>query len=136
MKGRKRHLCVDSLGLVVACHVHPANEHEVWGAVKLLDVLAGRLPRARLIRADGGYDGGLSGWVNRVLGLKMEIVRRDPEVKGFVVVKGRWVVERTFGWLGRSRRLSKDYEQEPASSRAMVLWAMTHLMLRRLKPLF
>ena len=69
-----------------------------------------------------------------MLGCGVEIVQRDPEQRGFVVVKGRWVVERTFGWLGRSRRLSKDYEEAPESERAMVLGSMTQLMLRRLHP--
>lgn len=69
-----------------------------------------------------------------MLGCDVEIVHRDPGQRGFVVVKSRWVVGRTFGWLGRSRRLSKDYEGVPESERAMVLWSMTQLMLRRLHP--
>lgn len=134
MKGRKRHVVVDTLGLLLACRVTAASVRDEWGAVAALAPLAGRMPRLRLLRADAGYRGGLASWVWRVLGCALDVVRREPGQKGFVVVKGRWVVERTFGWLNRSRRLSKDYEGTVESSRAMVLWAMTHLMLRRLRP--
>ena len=73
-------------------------------------------------------------WAGRVLGCDVEIVQRDPAQRGFVAMKGRWVVERSFAWLGRSRRLSKDYEARPGSSWAVALWSMTQLMLRRLHP--
>lgn len=134
MKGRKRHLVVDTLGLVLACAVTAASERDEWGAVRALAPLAGRAARLELLRADAGYPGGLASWAWRVLGCRVEIVHRQPGQKGFVVLKRRWVVERTFGWLNRSRRLSKDYEGTAESSRAMVLWAMTHLMLKRLHP--
>ena len=134
MKGRKRHLVVDTLGLVLACTVTPASERDEWGAVAALSSLVGRAPRLRLLRADAGYPGALASWAWRVLGCSVEIVHRQPGQRGFVVLKGRWVVERTFGWLNRSRRLSKDYEATPESSRAMLLWAMTHLMVKRLHP--
>ena len=134
MSGRKRHVVVDTLGLVLASAVTAASERDEWGAVAALDPLAGRTPRLRLLKADGGYPGALASWAGRVLGCDVEIVQRPKGQKGFVVVKGRWVVERTFAWLGRSRRLSKDYEGVPESSRAMVMWSMTQLMLRRLHP--
>lgn len=134
MKGRKRHLVVDTMGLVLACAVTAASERDEWGAVRALAPLAGQVPRLGLLRADAGYPGSLASWAWRVLGCRVEIVRRPRGQKGFVVLKGRWVVERTFGWLNRSRRLSKDYEGTVESSRAMVLWAMTHLMLKRLHP--
>ena len=96
MKGRKRHIVVDTLGLVLACHVTPASEHDEWGAVWALDTLRNRAPRLRLLRADAGYPGALASWAGRVLGCQVEIVQRPEGQKGFVVVKGRWVVERTF----------------------------------------
>ena len=135
MNGRKRHIVVDTLGMILSCYVTAASERDEWGAVWALDALRGRVPRLRLLRADAGYPGTLASWADRVLGgCKVEIVHRPAGQKGFVVLKGRWVVERTFGWLGRSRRLSKDYEGIAESSRAVVLWAMTHLMLKRLHP--
>lgn len=134
VKGCKRHLVVDTMGMVMACFVSAASMRDEWGAVWALDPLKGQLPRLRLLRADARYPGALASWVGRILGCDVEIVHRPKEQKGFVVLKGRWVVERTFGGLGRSRRLSKDYEGTPASSRAMILWAMTHLMIKRLHP--
>lgn len=119
---------------MLACAVTAASVRDEWGAVAALDPLAGRMPRLRLLRADAGYPAALASWAGRVLGCAVEVVHRPRDQKGFVVLKGRWVVERTFGWLGRSRRLSKDYEEVPESERAMVLWSMTQLMLRRLHP--
>lgn len=123
------------MGLILSCFVGAASQPDEWGAVWSLDSLKGRADRLRLIRADAGYPGALASWAWRILGCLVEIVHRPEGQKGFVVLKGRWVIERTFGWLGRSRRLSKDYEETPESSRAMILWAMTHLMLKRLHPL-
>lgn len=123
------------MGLVLSCFVSAASMRDEWGAVWALDVLKGQASRLRLLRADAGYPGALACWAWRILGCLVEIVCRPAGQKGFVVLKGRWVIERTFGWLGRSRRLSKDYEGTPQSSRAMILWSMTHLMLKRLHPL-
>jgi putative transposase len=100
-----------------------------------------RFHRLKKVWADGGSAGALVEWVRatfRARGLVLEIVRRPGDATGFVVLPRRWVVERTFGWLGRSRRLSKDYEEQTASSEAMVKIAMIHLMARRLvkKPAF
>jgi putative transposase len=85
-----------------------------------------------LVWADGGYAGQLLGWVTRVLRLTLEIVSKPAGQRGFVALPRRWVVERTFAWLGRYRRLSKDYEQNTASSEAWIYLAMIHLMSRRL----
>lgn len=91
--------------------------------------------RLRLIWADGGYAGQLLGWVRNLRSrnrLKMEIVKRADDVRGFKVLPRRWVVERTFGWLGRQRRLSKDYEYLPATSETIIYITMIGLMIRRL----
>ena len=89
----------------------------------------------KLIWADGAYGGELVEWVKRLAGWVLEIVKRPKkDRKGFVVLPRRWVVERTLGWLGRYRRLSKDYEERPASEEAIILVAMINLMVHRLEP--
>lgn len=90
------------------------------------------LPRLRLIWADGGYAGQFVDWVQRVCGWAVEIVKRPKGMKGFQVLPRRWVVERTFGWFNRYRRLSKDYEFHTETSEAMIHVAMIHIMVRRL----
>lgn len=84
--------------------------------------------------ADGGYAGKLEKWVDSWTGWKLDIVKRSDAAKGFVVLPQRWIVERTFGWLGRQRRLSKDYEFFPQTSENMIYLAMINLMLHRLAP--
>ncbi len=91
-----------------------------------------RYPRLTLVWADGGYAGHLVAWVTRVLRLTLEIVSKPADQRGFVVLPKRWIVERTFAWLGRYRRLSKDYEQNTKSSEAWIYLAMIHVMVRRL----
>ena len=108
--------------------MHAANIQDRDGAKELLSRLAGRFPRLRLIWADGGYAGKLVEWTRHVCHWTLEIVRRNDDVTGFRVLPRRWVVERTFAWLGRYRRLSKDYEQLPESSESMILIAMINLM--------
>ena len=131
--GRKRHIVVDTSGLLLSVAVHPADVQDRDGARLALPELAGRFPRLGLIWADGGYRGApLSEWVQERLGCRLEIVSRRTGQRGFAVLPRRWVVERTFGWLGRQRRLSQDYEALPASSAAWVQIAMSRLMLRRL----
>lgn len=98
----------------------------------MLAPLAGRLPRLAGVLADAGYNGPTAAWVQATLGVALTLAHKAPGQRGFQVLPKRWVVERTFGWLGRYRRLSKDYEQNPASSEAHVLLAMTRLMVRRL----
>ena len=133
--GRKRHVLVDTLGLVWLLLIHPANLQDRTGARLLLAGLTTYCLRLRLIWADGAYAGALVKWVAQLrqrAPLRLEIVKRSDDAKGFVVLPKRWIVERTFGWLGRSRRLCKDYETQVPHSQAMVLIAMSHLMLRRL----
>lgn len=132
IKGRKRHLLVDTLGMVLLAVVHSASIQDRDGAKLVLEKAKGRFPRLQLIWADGGYAGKLVEWVQSMCGWLLEIVRRPDAAKGFVLVAKRWIVERTFGWLGRYRRLSKDYEALPETSEAMIYLAMIHVMVRRL----
>lgn len=132
IKGRKRHILVDTMGLLLKVVVHVASIQDRDGAKQLLEKIAQRMPRLKLIWADGGYAGQLIDWVKTTCGWTLEIIKRSDDTKGFKVLPRRWVVERTFGWLGRYRRLSKDYEGLPECSESMVYIAMTHIMLRRL----
>lgn len=119
----------------MAVVVHPADIQDRDGAKLVLEAIRGRFHRLKKIWADGGYAGALLKWGRstfRSRGLALEVVQRPDGATGFVVLTRRWVVERTFGWLGRSRRLSKDYEEQTASSEAMIKIAMIHLMARRL----
>jgi transposase len=134
IKGRKRHIVVDTLGLILAVVVHSAGIQDRDGAKLLLGRLLGRFPRLKLIWADGAYGGELVEWVRMFFGWVLEIVKRPKEQKGFVVLPRRWIVERTLGWLLRYRRLSKDYEERPASEEAIILIAMINLMVHRLEP--
>jgi putative transposase len=112
--------------------VHVASIQDRDGAKSVLAKVQGRFSRLQLIWADGGYAGTLIDWVKDVCGWVLEIVKRSDGIKGFQVLPHRWIVERTFGWLGRYRRLSKDYEGLPETSEALIYAAMTHLMVRRL----
>jgi putative transposase len=114
--------------------VHAADVQDRDGAKLLLKRLRGRFPRLELIWADGAYAGELVEWVKTLFGWVLEIVKRPKGQKGFVVLPRRWVVERTLGWLGRYRRLSKDYEEREASEEAIILIAMINLMVHRLEP--
>lgn len=133
MNGRKRHLLVDTLGLVQSLVVHRADLQDGEGAWLLLGRMWGRFPRLKKVWADCRY-ASLVEVMAEAFHCQLEIVRRSPQARGFAVQPHRWIVERTFGWLGRYRRLSKDYEEQPASSEAMIYLAMSHLMVRRLRP--
>src|ERR671918_658290 len=132
--GRKRHIVVDTLGLLLAVVVHAANIQDRDGAKLVLAQLVRRFPRLKLIWADGSYAGQLVEWALTFGGWLLEIVKRSLDSHQFQVLPRRWVVERTLAWLGRCRRLSKDYEELPQTSEAWVQVAMIHLMLRRLRP--
>lgn len=132
VSGRKRHLLVDVMGLVLTVVVHSAGIQDRDGAKLVFERIRNRFARLQLIWADGGYAGKLVTWVKEACHCDMEIVKRNDELKGFHVLPRRWVVERTFGWLGRYRRLSKDYEFHPETSETMVHIAMINLMVRRL----
>ena len=120
------------MGLVLAVVVHTADVQDRDGARLALVRLVGRFPRLERIWADGAYAGKLVLWARNVGGWTLELVRRPAYQNTFEVILRRWVVERTFAWLGRYRRLSKDYEELPQTTEAWVYAAMTGLMLRRL----
>lgn len=123
------------MGLVLVAVVHQANIQDRDGAKLVLEKVKHAFSRLRLIWADGGYAGRLIQWVRDLRQqrrVRLEIVKRNDNVKGFEVLPRRWVVERTFGWLGRYRRFSKDYEQLTSSSEAMIHIAMIGLMVKRL----
>ena len=130
VKGRKRHVVVDTMGLIWAVVVHSVRDHDSQRAPDVLARLV--VPRMEKVIADAGYRGTPGGLVWRVFGWLWRIVERDPERKGFVVLRQRWIVERTFGWFEGSRRLSKDYETLPETSEAMIELSMIRLMLNRL----
>lgn len=147
VNGRKRHILTDTLGLLLKAKVHPANIADRDGAVLLLAGVVESFPRLRKLWLDMGYRGQrLRDWVQQNLpGVQMEVVQRPrlwvrvpadqeppPAPVGFQVLPRRWVVERTFAWLSRNRRLSKDYERLPQTSEALIYLAMSKLMLRRL----
>lgn len=132
VKGRKCHILVDTTGLLLMVVVHAANIQDRDGAKLVLEQIRGTFSRLQLIWADAAYAGQLVNWVKITCGWVLEIVRRKDDVKGFQVLPRRWVVERTFGWLGRYRRLSKDYEGLTESSQAFIYAAMIHIMSRRL----
>jgi putative transposase len=130
--GRKRHILVDTMGLILAVVVHSAGIQDRDGAKAVFEKIKNDLPRLELAWADGSYAGELIEWVKRECGWILEIVKRNDDVKGFKLLPHRWVVERTFGWLGRFRRMSKDYEFHPETSESMVYLAMINIMVRRL----
>ncbi len=132
VKGRKRHILVDTLGFLLLVVVHVANIQDRDGAKRVFNKAQGLFTRLKLIWADEGYAGKLVDWTKSNCGWILEIVKQKKERKGFQVLPKRWIVERTFSWLGRYRRLSKDYEGLPEASEAFIYAAMTHLMVKRL----
>ena len=132
IKGRKRQILVDTLGLLRAVAVTAASLSDAAGARGLFRRLGGACKKLRLIWVDGSYRGQLLGWAAAHRRFRLRPVLRPPEQRGFAVLPRRWVVERTLAWLTRCRRLSKDSEGQPASSEALIYIAMTRLMVRRL----
>ena len=160
VEGRKRHLLVDTEGLVLKVRVHNAKVPDADGIRLLLNPVQGHFPRLSKLWVDAGYQGRGGRWVEEVMGLSVEVVRKPPKPvsedvakvwaeewvkegkevawqrlmppRGFRVLPRRWVVERTFAWISHNRRMSKDYERLPESSEAFVYAAMTRLMARRL----
>ena len=131
-KGRKRHIAVDSNGWLLAVLVTAASVQDRDGAHRLVALLRERFSTITLVWADGGYAGRLVAWASAVLALSVTIVKRTDNLSGFVVLPRRWVVERSFGWLNRHRRLVRDYERLPEHHEAMALWATTMIMTRQL----
>jgi len=132
INGRKRHILVDTLGLLLAVLVTAASVSDPAGARRLFKRLGGGCKKLRRIWVDGAYRGQLLDWVMAHCGFLLQPVLRSDDQKGFVLLPRRWVVERTFAWLTQCRRLSKDYEVLPQSSEAMIYLAMIRLMIRRL----
>ena len=133
--GRKRHILVDTLGLLLLVVVHSAGTQDRDGARTVLAPLANRFSKLRKIWADSIYNGGIAEWIRNLRRrnrIDLEIVKRPASAKGFLVLTWRWIVERTFAWLSFHRRLSKDYEYLPATSEAFIRIAMIRLMLARL----
>ena len=133
VKGRKRHILVDTLGLLLKAKVLTADVQDRDAAKQLFSELKEQMPRLSLIWADGGYRGKLILWVAAHCLWILEIVKRNDGEKVFRVLPKRWIVERTFSWLNRNRRLSKDYERKTESSEAFLYFSMSILMLKRLK---
>ncbi len=147
IKGRKRHILVDTEGFLLKAKVHSAKVFDRDGIKMLLKDAKELFPRMRHLWLDAGYNGKEKGkdWVEKVLGWSAEIVKRPsrwvwvpegveppPYPKGFIVLPRRWVVERSFSWMGQNRRMSKDYERVPETGEALMYVAMTRLMVRRL----
>lgn len=134
--GRKRHLVVDTMGLILVVMVTSASVNDRPGGRRILQQLAEAFTTVALVWADGGYansiDSTLLSWAKDKLGILLEIIRRTDEVKGFKILPRRWVAERTFGWLVRNRRLARDYERLTVNSEAMIKIAMIRLMTIRL----
>ena len=146
VKGRKRHILVDVMGLVLAACVHAADVQDREGARLLIERMGPNdAASLQLVWADQGYTGAFAQWLHAARGWSLEVVRHplrqawrygyeDRPRHRFRVLPRRWVVERTFAWLGQSRRLSRDYERLPATSEAVIYAAMCRLLLRRLAP--
>jgi transposase len=151
LSGRKRHLFVDTLGLLLKVVVHVANLQDRAGVPLLLEPVKGKFPRMQKVWVDSGYTGTGEEWITTTMGWEVEVVKHPPQPRGIWVAPGqevdwsllarpkgfrhlprRWVVERTIAWIGRSRRMSKDYEFLPASSEAMVYLTMIRVLLGRM----
>ncbi|MFC5786787.1 IS5 family transposase [Streptomyces aureus] len=132
INGRRRHVITDCLGLILMVLVTAADVTDRHAARAMLPHLRTRFRKITLVWADGGYTGALVGWAKEKLQLTLQIVKRSDDMEGFVVLPRRWVVERTLGWLLRTRRLARDYETRPDSSEAFIYFSQTMLMARRL----
>ncbi|MEU3498604.1 IS5 family transposase [Kitasatospora cineracea] len=132
VKGRKRFIVTDTLGLLLAVHVVAASIQDRDGAKRPLLWTHLDHPGVRKVWADQGFAGRLVDWAATILGRELEIVRKSPGQRGFQVQPKRWAVERTFSWLTAHRRLARDYETSPAHSETMIRWAMIGVMVRRL----
>jgi transposase len=134
INGKKRHILVDTIGLLLHAIVHPADIQDRDGGVLVLRTLFGKFPFLQKLFADGGYQGPIFSAAQKKAfpGLETEIVKRSDTTKGFEVLPRRWVVERTFSWFGRCRRLAKDWENLNRKALAFLRIASIRLMLRKL----
>ena len=129
--GRKRHILTDTDGRLLAVQVHAADIQDRDGAKGVLKRSRARFPFVETVFADGGYAGRLVASANDKTHVTLEIVRRMPWMKGFVVIRRRWVVERTFAWIMKCRRLARDYEQLPSVAETLITIAAVATLLRR-----
>ncbi|MBM7115898.1 IS5 family transposase [Archangium primigenium] len=132
IKGRKRHLLVDTLGLLLVAWMTTGDVQDRDATPAVLPLAAQQYPTLKKVWVDGGYTGPKVQAVAQESGIDVEVVKRSDQAKGFVLLPKRWIGERTFGWLNRQRRLSKDYERQESSSEAFIQLGMIDLMLRRL----
>jgi len=133
IKGRKRHIAVDVLGLLLTVVVHSAGIQERAGAKLVMMKLMACFTGIKIIWADGGYSGkSFKAWIKTIFNVVWQVIKRPRKV--FKIVKFRWIVERTFGWMNYQRRLSKDYEYLPQHSEAWIKLAAINTMTRRLSP--
>ena len=130
--GRKRHVIVDTLGLLLAVVVHPANKSDGQAAPPVLKQMLGKVPRLKVIFADKGYKGLPGGLLWRCFHWLLSIVESEENTSGFDPLPKRWIIERTFGWFGGYRRLVRDYERRPEMAEAMIRAAMIRLMAPRI----
>jgi len=134
VNGRKRHIIVDTSGLLLLVMVTAASVQDRDGGARALERLRFVMPSVATVWADGGYASRLVAYAAKVLQVVVTIVRKQDGQVGFAVLPRRWVVERTLSWISRCRRLDHDYERLPQHSEAMIKWAMIGLMARRLEP--
>ncbi|MER5728979.1 transposase [Streptomyces sp. NPDC002138] len=132
VNGRKRHIVVDTLGLLLAVAVTAASVTDRDAGQILLARLRERHWRITLVWADGGYTGQLVDFTGNMLRIALTVVKRSDDTTGFVVLPKRWLLERTFAWLMHSRRLARYYETRTDSAEAMIRWSMSMVMIRRL----
>jgi putative transposase len=132
IKGRKRHLIVDTFGFVLRVLVHAADISESEGAIWLLNEYADVLSSLDTIRVDQGYKAMFVEWVGQYMSCTVEVVEKPADQVGFAVLPKRWVVERTFAWLGRYRQLSKEYDHYPESTESWIYLASIDILLKRL----
>lgn len=132
IKGRKRHIVVDSLGLLIAIYISPANVHDSQGGIDLLWLIEPFAKRLELIVGDNAYGGDFKDMAKKAYDWDVDTSKKPPSGHGFVPQKGRWQVERSFGWLNFFRRLAKDYEKTTISSKAFVQLAFITIILNRL----
>jgi putative transposase len=133
VKGRKRHILVDTLGLPLSVYVTPADMHDTQGAHRLLAGLKYFVPRLKRIWAGAASRGQeVADWCKAQGDWDLEVVERTPRLRGFAVLPKRWIVERTFGWLSRNRRMSKDYERKVQTNKTLIEMAMIRLLIARL----
>ena len=132
INGRKRHLVTDTHGLPLALAVHPADVQDRDGLALVCTRIRRRFPWLYHLFADGGYRGVVAAATAAQERLRLEIVNRAPDASGFAVLPRRWVIERSFAWLSRNRRLAKDFEQLTEAATAMVVVAIIQLLIRRL----